>query len=776
MTAMSSLSSNKKQKLGFTWRRLVDKKQSLPKVILSESPPVSVLSTILDMNRDHPAVTEKFSALESYLREVRKSHGVLKVSYHQHELSDHAPAEYRGSVKIGRSYPAGNATYLPRLVIDTLFKDSHVEVDMVSSYASVLSGVFQDYNIPTISAYALDAKPVFKRFRDEFGVNKDIIKKMFSMIVCSFPQLDGDIGITGDRLLDVMRSDFYTGVCKDLRVISAGLKDRYPGFLRMIENKVRAENNPGKEKRVIGIALAYLCGDVENTIMRSAMEFVHEKHPEAKNNMVWKYDGILVMKEYAYDLKHYLEAMVEDRLELKIRFAVKPLGEGIRLSVPPEELREMDHYERWKFNFEKRFFLLQTPCTYCWINEDETIQEINESAFKLLTMTEDKEMINKWKQDPGKRVYSKKDFCPPPIVLLPGRYNLYSGMAASHLTEDTTDVDLSMYKEHVLQLSGNVEEYANYIHKLLAYKIQKPGEVWRVMIFIRSTQGVGKDTWFEFLQKILGMSHTLRVTQAGDVCNNFSHLLEGRLLVGFSEMCAKDFRDNVEELKKMITSNDILVKRKYAVEYTIRSSACFIGFSNNYNAIKMGVDDRRFFAVTASGANANNAEYHVPLIEYFNRKDVQKAVFEYYLNMDISTFDPSGDRPVTDTMKEIREDSHNAMDHLFKENFERWDQMALQGLDSKFTLREGATYLKIDRNRFIDEFTMLAITFKYENTDSQRKMSQLALRLVRQLGSRMEAMVGIGVKTIQDLKSHGLRSIWVHREAAKKYIELLEDA
>lgn len=723
------------------------------------------------MHSDNEAIHSKVDQLEAYARLARANGGKQKALYQQGDMSIYAPPEYKGSTFLGRSYPGATATFFPKRVLSTLYHETHQELDMTCSFATALVGVFRDLAIPCLKDYVKNTAAVLRILEEETGWGKRDVKKFIIKSICSHPRVPSD-----DKLVEISRTRFSDRLQDDLKEISGFMKLHYHWFVKMIETKCRQDSDLSKRDRLMGVCMHYLCADVENVIMREVLDHLTEKCPSIRDNCVWKFDGLLIPKDViGPDELHEIDQLVQTALGFRVRFAIKPLDDPLPIVASTEEIRSMNEYEEWKYKFEKKWFVLSQPPTYCYVCDDGTIQDVSDVGFKHITMAEDKDMIKQWKSDPDKRSYVKRVHRPPPLEIDDSvYYNIYRGMAAESFPVPDEPVDLKLYMDHVDLLMGHCEESASYMHKLLAYKFQNPGFIWRVMVFIRSIQGVGKDLWLTFLQDIMGHSNTLAVTRVGDVCDKTSHLLEGRLLVGFSEMDAMDNQENVEELKKMITSTEILVRRKYAVEYMIRSCACFIGFSNNYNAVKIGADDRRFFCVTASGDYANDPEYHVPLVQYFQDRKVQRAVYDYYMSMDITGFDPSGERVTTETMKEMRDASMGIVDIILKKEFAVWEHIAAHGDSQDYSFRSvNKEHLRVSRQALLKSFRDAAEAMKFKDADSDLKMARLSARFHREASSRVEKF-GKGRKVMVEGKSNGMKYVMFDRAAYTEYIATFE--
>lgn len=742
-------SRSTRPRTNYLWSRITTDRARLGNLVMHEKPNIPILRTLLSMNRDHPAIHGNLTALEAYLKLASDNHGEVKAVYKQKDLSAFMPGDYEGSPSLGRSYPAGTATFLPKIVVNTMWKDSHVEVDLVSSYPTMLVSCFRDLDLPTLQAYVNNPEIILNDFSRAYGIHRNDLKKVINSMICAFPKVPGDLGIgfsNEEKLRDIVSSRFYRGIMTDLQSISEFVERHHKPFLAMITKKCESSGNAAKMNHVMGSALAHLCGDAENVVMRCIIGFLSDSDQTNTmlNDCIWKFDGIIVRREMADPgLTSRIERRVLEKTGIQVNVAIRELQGTIALAIPPEELQTLNAYEEWKQNFEKTYVAMIRPAGYCRVWPDGALQDLKKQDFDLLTQAENKEMMKLWRDDPVKKTYLGRDFAPPPLYLADGYYNLWRGIKASTLPPNSEPVDLTLYLNHVALLMGGDHEdnqpAIDYMHKLLAFKFQRPGDIWRVMVFIRSVQGVGKDIWLDFLFSLIGYQYGTRLMKVAEIAGQYNSAIEAKLLVGFSEMDARDCHENMESLKDMITSTRITIKKKYVSSYDVNNSACFIGFSNNYNAIKVSADDRRIFTVTASGIHANKPAYHDPLIAYLAREDVKRAVYDYYMGIDITDFNPSGDRPITEAMEDMTDDSMSIGDIFLKKYFSIWMSYARDASNVDIKLMHENRVVRVPLRIVYDDFARLAEELKYKDTDSKRRMAILAKRMLLEASGRIES-------------------------------------
>jgi hypothetical protein len=785
MFRSSPVNESKRMRREFVWQRFLSNGSEFSKLGVQEMPNLRVVSALKDMSVDlfledinEESMRHQIGLLDRLYTQTRNGNGI---SYYQQKDLDVAVSTgevYNGARFIGRAYSGSPNQNMSSKILNTVYKMTHVELDMVSSYSTMLWNAFGDASMDALREYATSADVVYDGFQREHGISKKAVKVMVSAVIGAMPGLPELYGCSWDDMETVRvfsEHQFVKDLHSDLKIVAAKMKQLYPGFWNLMVHWCDARK---KAEKAEGVALTMFASDMEHSVMRVVIKELCGNKPE---NIVWKFDGILLDKSKITVepdvFMSNLSSVVKNKLDIHARFALKDISfNSYPICLPASDLTEDgSEYGKWKREFEKKFFKLINPPVYCLVMEDDgSIMDMNDCQFKHNTMEQPFEMIKSWKADPDKREYTRKDFCPPPLVCPCDKYNTWSGLAYEKLVDVEVPEDFSLepFQRHVKLLMGNNDDHASYFHKLIALKIQKPGFIWRVMPFIRSTPGVGKDVFFSFLEKMFGEVNCLRVGRVSEVMDKSTHLMESKLLVCFSET---EFQDNcrvVEVLKNAITLEKITVQKKYVNQYEIRNLACFMAFSNNFGAFQIPADDRRFFAVTADGQYANNADYHQPLIKYMNDPVTVKAVGTWYANMDVSLFDPSKERPVTETFKEMASSSITLMDMMLKGNLDLWIRNARFSSALTECRLDNETILRIPAKLLWDDFLQICEENKIAGCDIRNKMIKFGSRLLGESNARMtrfKTIYGMS-RVVDNYMSHGKRFYRIDVPGARKYI------
>lgn len=170
---------------------------------------------------------------------------------------------------------------------------------------------------------------------------------------------------------------------------------------------------------------------------------------------------------------------------------------------------------------------------------------------------------------------------------------------ATFSDEDKSKVEIMLnYIKEVL-CSGNENHY-NYLLKWIANMVN--GNKNDAILYLRSKQGYGKSTLFEFISTFVIGDDLSLMTGSEPLLSKNNAILAGKLLVYFEELetfTTAQWMGVSSRLKKMATSTKMIYENKYEKPYEAKNMNNYAILSNN-DAIK---DDegRRYFILDISG-------------------------------------------------------------------------------------------------------------------------------------------------------------------------------
>ena len=250
--------------------------------------------------------------------------------------------------------------------------------------------------------------------------------------------------------------------------------------------------------------------------------------------------------------------------------------------------------------------------------------------------------------------YEKVDFLPPPLVCEESTFNMYFGLRAESLPPVADNIDISMFHSHLHILCGEEEKATEYVLNYLAHLVQFAGTLPRVALVFMSSQGVGKDIFFDnFAKSVLGTDLYLQTDNMDKLIGKFN-MNHNKLLLIMDEVQGRDSFTNSEAIKNMITAEDLQWERKGCDPVTIRNCGRAILFSQSLTPVKIEGSDRRFMLMECSDKVRNNTEYFKKLNSFLKDDTNARAIYDMLMKRDLSSWDSTNDRVITKAYKDIQ--------------------------------------------------------------------------------------------------------------------------
>lgn len=346
-------------------------------------------------------------------------------------------------------------------------------------------------------------------------------------------------------------------------------------------------------------------------------------------------------------------------------------GEIKEITSKIKLLQDLENYKMQKVYFEKFHFKCMHPPCYVRKTEQGYDMLSHEKIGKLYINLNG--FIEMWLKDMFIREVESCDFNPPPMINKNNQFNLYTGMEyetirIKPLTPEEIKLNSRIFIKHLWFLSGKNNKVLEYLLNYFAHMLQYPAELPRTSIVFKSVQGVGKSIFLEkFGTQILGEKYLLSTTKIDDILGRFPQISQ-KFLVIMDETNPKDSFMANENIKSFITSPTLTYEKKGVDGIQIKNCGRMIFLTNNDYPVKIEQSDRRFIVVECSSEIKNNTVYFKALNQAFNNEILVKSFALFLKNRDISKFDPTNDRPITEVYKSIQTATIPLEQRFFSEN------------------------------------------------------------------------------------------------------------
>lgn len=437
----------------------------------------------------------------------------------------------------------------------------------------------------------------------------------------------------------------FFDIRNEVRLVSTTLILENPEYQKITKDVKKTENVSDAH------VLSYFLGTIESEIVKGMMNKFEE--------LGWTvgayiYDGFLLERKQDGTEPPLKE--VEEYIASKKNFEIKLVEKPMEF---PQEIISgctwEEDYKRRKEEFEKTHFKLMHPVGYYNTKTEQflTRTQMKDSYEHLPRLMNDESFILAWMQDPDIRIYTKKDFYPPPMVCPDDVYNTWLGFPIEEYQGTVGTPD--KFIQHMRHLFPKEDEY-RWNMAWLAHIIQKPGIKTGVCNTLISGMGAGKTTIFdECMAKILGKYYGITGNPQNDLFAKHAEFRNGKIMVVFNDFNVGTTKLLAEEFKGFITDRNCSYEPKGVQSMMVNSFHNFVICTNRDEPVKVEYRDRRYMVNDLPDTLIGNTEYFVDLYAYLADMGNIRAIYDFLNSYDITNVNLARDRPITDAFREIQQ-------------------------------------------------------------------------------------------------------------------------
>lgn len=180
--------------------------------------------------------------------------------------------------------------------------------------------------------------------------------------------------------------------------------------------------------------------------------------------------------------------------------------------------------------------------------------------------------------------------------------------------------DVSLFLDHMRKLFP-VQSDRDIVMAYMAAMVQHIGVKFQWCPIIQGGEGNGKSLLGRVIEHSLG-SRYVHYPNASDLAKNglkFNGWIEGKLAVIIEEIFVSDRRELTEPLKVLITNDRLEIQYKGQNQFTGDNLANIIMYTNHKDAMKVNIDQRRYFIVYTAQQTYQDMMRDSMDGDYFNR-------------------------------------------------------------------------------------------------------------------------------------------------------------
>ena len=471
------------------------------------------------------------------------------------------------NMKYGRVFPKASLGLfsIRREIRHTLAKDNYEDIDVENCHPVILHQICKANNIECkyLQKYINKRSELLQEVMTAYNVVKDQAKQLFIQLLYfgTFESWCKNHNIEGEPF------KFITKFKKELNLIGEIIVAKNPKLSKDIQKRKEEQNI--KDYNIKGSVCSYYLQEYESRILETIYLYCYEKKI-VKNNCVLCADGLMIPKDYYKpELLIEFKQIVSEKLGFVLNFTNKEMNQGYSIEQLKQTQIKLDltPYDKLKIEFEKKNFKILNPLLFATIQDDGNLILRERAVFKNVyenLLIDGESFVSQWLKDPTNRTYDKIDFLPAQEA--PSNiFNTFKGFQGEKATKyDNVNVEESLIMKHIKEvICNNDKAVSTYFINFLANLLQHPHKKSNTSLIIKSVQGCGKDTIFNwFGNKILGSNYYFNDDSAELIFGRFNSCIENKILCVLNEASGKDTFTINEKIKNAITRNINTIEKK----------------------------------------------------------------------------------------------------------------------------------------------------------------------------------------------------------------------
>jgi hypothetical protein len=388
-----------------------------------------------------------------------------------------------------------------------------------------------------------------------------------------------------------------------------------------------------------------------------------------------------------------------------------------------QKFLKSEDYQTMKLEYEKTYFKLLGD--YVYYNGD-TITNKSPSAIReyfknkkiyikedrenangdITTIKKEKSFYDIWSEDPDMKEYTEVTFDCDVKNVPKHKFNLFDGFKIKdHKISDKEKAreGLELINKHIEILRNHNKEHVKLVKWFYAQALQKPHELPNICLVFISKEGVGKDLFSEFIEKIFGEKYCYNTDKLDNVCGKFNSIHGGKIIGVINETNPVDSQQRRDNIKYIVTANKFLIEGKHKDPVKTKNYCRMVFYANRLTAFPIEEGGRRPFVFYCSkemlpkycGAEKSK-EYFDNLLKVIADKDVQKAYYDELMKIDVKNFNHK-EIAKSDLQQDMEENARSPIVEFFY-------KFLYTNLESKLTIK-ASDLLKL-YNEFLKERNM----------------------------------------------------------------------
>lgn len=573
-----------------------------------------------------------------------------------------------------------------------VFEDFYVDIDMVNCHPVLTIWMCDLFSIECVllKKYVNDREAILQGIVDaNSSWTRDDAKKLVLSIIYGSKTKMGDNG------LPIVDTHFVSDFRVETERIHTQVCYQFKGFYNIVKHNslTPRPNHVVKDYNHNGRCMSLINQCIENQLLLIIFNKIKEVMPDAANQCILCYDGIMIPKEYMSCSLIPLLNQCYSMIDIPVILKAKPFDEGFNYQIlgynvkhdytkdlkQGVELLEdiaIDSTKKFKNTFDlKDHYYLATfynefastkfeslkhviqyvidnlPRVFARVGSTAIVKSSDESAFesKAMHSLEWRSMFTWYTGLDGKskrinlsRIYEDKI----------GLFRIYTKTISEYdLTYKIADAFYTCYPfkaELVEACEDDVKPlldfirvifckdndvYFDYFMRWLNFLFKDVGKKAKTCIVLTSKQGSGKGCFAEFLcEHVFGPkngSPNIRGLDAATSANNIQFINKRLLVVNETGTNKSDWLKTFDIFKSLITDETQQEKKLYSDVSEVISHNNYMITTNHPESLRIEDSDRRFFVMACDERYIGDTSFWAPFRDIIYNQVFANQFYSY---------------------------------------------------------------------------------------------------------------------------------------------------
>lgn len=334
-----------------------------------------------------------------------------------------------------------------------------------------------------------------------------------------------------------------------------------------------------------------------------------------------------ILTKWNIDLNKKLYNIINNNL-IKIEIVNKPIIIDDSFLIPDDETIKYNYHKKILEN--KGFALIKSQSCYMsniegnidLFNEDELITKYKTYMFKI----NNKPFIKYWINDPSSKQYDRIEFIPKRNNS-PNVFNTFDGFEIEKYnfkdlpqTQESRKLEILPLLTFLFDIAGRNEQQYKTLLNYTSHILVKPYKKVKIAIIMKGTkQGMGKNTYFLMMQRILGHKYCTSTPDIDSIFGKFANIRQDKLFICINEASFAETKKYQGKMKDAITEDTFTLELKNINKTTYNSFENYVIYSQEFNCVEIEAENRRFFVID------------LDIVKFDNKKEIFNNIYKNFL-------------------------------------------------------------------------------------------------------------------------------------------------